>query len=54
MQSHLEAALLGHHSSINPSSNIDDDEGNFQEEDPEDVEDFIDEVSYCFLVHPSY
>lgn len=53
MQSHLEAALLGQSSNINNTSNTnDDDESNCQEEETEDVEDFIDEV-LIFLFHLS-
>lgn len=46
MQSHLEAALLGHGSNANVSSNAEDDEKDFQDEDGDDVDDFIDEVSF--------
>lgn len=42
MQSHLEAALLGH-----STLNHDDDENNFQEDENEDTEEF-DEV-LCFI-----
>lgn len=51
MQSQLEAALLGHCSNLNASatSNVDDEEHQFHEEEGEDVEDFIDEVSCLFL-----
>lgn len=51
MQSHLEAALLGQTSNLNNVSHTnDDDESNCQEEETEDVEDFIDEV-LIFLYH---
>ncbi|KAJ3634078.1 hypothetical protein MTP99_010986 [Tenebrio molitor] len=43
MQSQLEAALLGRSSNVNTSSNLDDDENNFHDEEGEDVEDFADE-----------
>lgn len=46
MQSHLEAALLGHGSNATVSSNAEDDEKDFQDEDGDDVDDFIDEVSF--------
>lgn len=39
MQSHLEAALLGH-------SAAEDDDKDFPDEDAEDVDDFIDEVPF--------
>lgn len=44
MQSQLEAALLGQ-SSVNTNTTVDEEDNNFQEEENEDVEDFIDEVS---------
>lgn len=45
MQSQLEAALLGHTSSL-VANHVEEDENNsiVQEEDTEEVEDFIDEV----------
>jgi hypothetical protein len=49
MQSQLEAALLGRSSNVNTSSNLDDDENNFHDEEGEDVEDFADEVSFRSL-----
>lgn len=44
MQSHLEAALLGHQGDINVANSVEDDEKDFQEEDADD--DFIDEVLF--------
>lgn len=42
MQSQLEAALLGQ----GANTNLEDDEKDFQDEDGDDVDDFIDEVSF--------
>lgn len=42
MQSQLEAALLGQ----GANTNVEDDEKDFQDEDGDDVDDFIDEVSF--------
>lgn len=42
MQSQLEAALLGH----SANANLEDDEKDFQDEEGDDVDDFIDEVSF--------
>lgn len=48
MQSHLEAALLAHPGDTNVSSNVEDEDKDFQEEDADD--DFIDEVLF-FSAH---
>lgn len=47
MQSHLEAALLGHGNNNNnsaPTNPEEEDNKDFQEEEGEDVDEFLDEV----------
>lgn len=51
MQSHPEAALLSHPGDSKVTSNVEDDEKDFQEDDADD--DFIDEV-FSFLLMSAF
>lgn len=48
MQSHLEAALLGHGNNSSAITNTEEEDKDFQEEEGEDVDEFIDEVHFLF------
>lgn len=48
MQSHLEAALLGHGNSTSAPANPEEEDKDFQEEEGEEVDEFLDEVSCTF------
>lgn len=50
MQSHLEAALLGHGNNNSTSANPEEEDKDFQEEEGEDVDEFLDEVFFIITL----